>query len=277
MDPSHAIDPPLKVVLFCGGQGLRLREYADGTIPKPMAPIGLRPVLWHVMRYYSHFGANDFVLCLGHKGEVIKDYFLRYNEAMSNDFVLLQGGRNLELLSTDIEDWRITFADTGQEATIAQRLLTVRRHVENEEMFLANYADVLTDAPLDQFVADFRRRDKVAAFISVRPNYTFHMVATDGNDIVSSIRHVRESDVWINGGYFILRREIFDYIKPGDELVEAPFQRLVEEGQLLTYRYEGFWEPMDTLKEMQHLEALYQAGRPPWAVWQHREADPSAR
>jgi glucose-1-phosphate cytidylyltransferase len=273
---SPAIDQPLKVVLFCGGQGLRLREYADGTIPKPMAPIGLRPVLWHVMRYYSHFGVNDFVLCLGHKGEVIKDYFLRYNEAVSNDFVLLQGGRSLELLSTDIEDWRITFADTGQEATIAQRLLSVRRHVENEEMFLANYADVLTDAPLDRFVADFRHRDKVAAFISVRPNYTFHMVETDGDDTVSSIRHVRESDVWINGGYFILRREIFDYIRPGEELVEAPFQRLVEEGQLLTYRYEGFWEPMDTLKEMQHLEALYQGGRPPWAVWQHREADPSA-
>jgi glucose-1-phosphate cytidylyltransferase len=275
-DPAHRIDPPLKVVLFCGGQGLRLREYADGTIPKPMAPIGLRPVLWHVMRYYSHFGVNDFVLCLGHKGEVIKDYFLRYNEAVSNDFVLLQGGRTLELLSTDIEDWRITFADTGQEATIAQRLLSVRRHLENEEIFLANYADVLTDAPLDRFVADFRGRDKIAAFVSVRPNYTFHMVSTDGNDTVSSIRHVRESDVWINGGYFILRREIFDYIRPGEELVEAPFQRLVEQGQLLTYRYEGFWEPMDTLKEMQHLEALYQSGRPPWAVWQRHEADPAA-
>jgi glucose-1-phosphate cytidylyltransferase len=275
-DPGHRIDPPLKVVLFCGGQGLRLREYADGTIPKPMAPIGLRPVLWHVMRYYSHFGVNDFVLCLGHKGEVIKEYFLRYNEAVSNDFVLLQGGRTLELLSTDIEDWRITFADTGQEATIAQRLLAVRRHLENEEIFLANYADVLTDAPLDRFVEDFRGRDKIAAFVSVRPNYTFHMVSTDGHDTVSSIRHVRESDVWINGGYFILRREIFDYIRPGEELVEAPFQRLVEEGQLLTYRYEGFWEPMDTLKEMQHLEALYQSGRPPWAVWQRHEPDPAA-
>ena len=263
---------PLKVVLFCGGQGLRLREYADG-IPKPMAPIGLRPVLWHVMRYYSYFGHNDFVLCLGHKGEVIKEYFLRYSEALSNDFVLLQGGAKLELLNTDIQDWRITFANTGLEATIAQRLLSVRGHLEGEEMFLANYADVLTDAPLDEFIEDFRQSGKIAAFLRVRPNYTFHIVSTTDSSVVTSIRHVHESDVWINGGYFILRREIFDYIRPGEELVEEPFQRLVAEGQLVAYGYEGFWEPMDTLKEMQHLEALYQTGRPPWALWQNGEPE----
>jgi glucose-1-phosphate cytidylyltransferase len=265
-------DRPLKVVLFCGGQGLRLREYADG-IPKPMAPIGLRPVLWHVMRYYSHFGHKDFILCLGHKGEVIKEYFLRYSEALSNDFVLLKGGQTLELLNTDIQDWRITFADTGLDATIAQRLLSVRGHLDGEEMFLANYADVLTDAPLNQLVEAFRQSGKVAAFLRVRPNYTFHIVSTTDASVVSSIRHVRESDVWINGGYFILRQEIFDYIRPGEELVEEPFRRLVDEGELVAYGYEGFWEPMDTLKEMQHLETLYQLGRPPWAVWQRTDPD----
>ena len=221
-DPAHRIDPPLKVVLFCGGQGLRLREYADGTIPKPMAPIGLRPVLWHVMRYYSHFGVNDFVLCLGHKGEVIKEYFLRYNEAVSNDFVLLQGGRTLELLSTDIEDWRITFADTGQEATIAQRLLSVRRHLENEEIFLANYADVLTDAPLDA-----SSRTSAAGTRSPPSSRsartTRSLVSTDGNDTVSSIRHVRESDV-DQRRLLHPRREIFDYIRPGESCRSA-FQR----------------------------------------------------
>lgn len=279
MNGSHDPRPlahPLKVVLFCGGQGLRLREYADG-IPKPMAPIGLRPVLWHVMRYYSHFGHKDFILCLGHKGEVIKEYFLRYSEALSNDFVLLQGGKQLELLNTDIEDWRITFADTGLEATIAQRLLSVRDHLDGEEMFLANYADVLTDAPLDELIDDFRRRGKIAAFLRVRPNYTFHMVSTTDTSMVTSIRHVRESDVWINGGYFILRREIFDYIRPGEELVEEPFQRLVADDQLVGYGYEGFWEPMDTLKEMQHLESLYQTGRPPWALWQPGEPGTAER
>ena len=168
----------------------------------------------------------------------------------------------------------ITFADTGLDANIAQRLLSVRRHLEGEEMFLANYADVLTAAPLNDFIDDFRTRGKVAAFLRVRPNYTFHMVTASEDDMVTSIRHVNESDVWINGGYFIMRREIFDYIRPGEELVEEPFQRLMAEGQLLAYGYEGFWEPMDTLKEMQHLEGLYQTGSPPWAVWQNRTRGP---
>jgi glucose-1-phosphate cytidylyltransferase len=256
----------MKVVLFCGGQGLRLREYSE-AIPKPMATIGVRPMLWHVMRTYAHFGFMDFVVCLGYKGEVIKEYFLRYNEALSNDFVLLNGGRSLELLGSDTEDWRIAFVDTGLNATIAQRLLAVRRHVADEELFLANYADVLTDAPLDELVEDFRSRNVVAAFLSVRPNYTFHVVAADDSGLVSALDHVHQADIWINGGYFIFRREIFDYIEPGDELVERPFQRLIEERQLLAYRYEGFWEPMDTLKEMQHLEALHQSGKAPWTHW----------
>ena len=192
-----------------------------------MVPIGPRPVLWHVMRYYAHFGHNDFVLCLGYKGEVIKDYFLRYNEAVSNDFVLRRAVAVVELLSTDIQDWRITFVDTGLEATIGQRLMAVRRHVEDEEMFLANYADVLTDAPLDRArrrLPEPRQGRRV--HLASGPHYTFHIVATDGERHRPSIRHVSERDVWINGGYFILRREIFDYIRPGEELVEAPFQRL---------------------------------------------------
>jgi glucose-1-phosphate cytidylyltransferase len=256
----------MKVVLFCGGQGLRLREYSE-AIPKPMATIGVRPVLWHVMRTYAHFGFKDFVVCLGYKGEVIKEYFLRYNEALSNDFVLLDGGRSLELLGSDTEDWRIAFVDTGLNATIAQRLLAVRRHVASEDVFLANYADVLTDAPLDELVEDFLGRNVVAAFLSVRPNYTFHVIAAEESGLVTGLEHVHQADIWINGGYFIFRREIFDYIEPGEELVEAPFQRLIEERQLLAYRYGGFWEPMDTLKEMQHLEALHQAGDAPWARW----------
>ena len=264
----------MKVVLFCGGMGFRIRDNVQDT-PKPMILVGDRPILFHIMKYYASFGHKDFVLCLGYKGQLIKEYFLQYRDAIREDFVLSNGGRTIEVLHNDIEDWRITFADTGLESTIAQRLVNVRRHLEGEEIFLANYADVLTDAPLDRFVEDFRSRDKIAAFISVRPNYTFHMVSTDGDGTVSSIRHVRESEVWINGGYFILRQGIFDYIRPGEELVEAPFQRLVEDGQLITYRYEGFWEPMDTLKEMQHLESLYQAGRAPWALWRHREPDPT--
>jgi len=257
----------MKVVLFCGGQGLRMREYSDG-IPKPMAPIGMRPVLWHVMRYYAHFGHKEFILALGYKAEVIKDYFLRYNEALSNDFVLSDGGKTLDLLATDIQDWRITFADTGLNANIGQRLLAVRRHLEGESTFLANYGDGLTDAPLDELTTDFEARGKVAAFLAVKPTYTFHVANVDEDQTVTAISHIRDAGLRVNGGYFILSNAIFDYMRPGEELVEEPFERLITERQLIGYRYDGFWAPMDTLKEMQNLEALYQSGRPPWAVWQ---------
>jgi glucose-1-phosphate cytidylyltransferase len=239
-----------------------------------MVPIGYRPILWHVMRYYAHFGHKDFVLCLGYKADVVKEYFLNYNEALSNDFVLDGNGHDggpssrVELLSTDIHDWRITFADTGLHANIGQRLRAVRRYVEGEEVFLANYGDVLTDAPLPELIDDFLRQDKVAAFISVKPTYTFHVVTAREDGAVERIDDVRVSDIWINGGYMILRKEIFDYVGDGEELVQEPFQRLVKENLLLTYRYTGFWAPMDTLKDQQHLESLYETGQPAWAVWQ---------
>ena len=256
----------MKVVIFCGGLGLRLREYSE-TIPKPMVPIGPRPILWHNMRYYAHYGHKDFILALGYKADVIKEYFLRYNEAMSNDFVLSDGGQ-LELLSSDMQDWRITFVDTGQNALIGQRLRAVQRYLGDDEMFLANYGDNLTDAPIDDLIEDFRSRNKIAAFLSVPPTHSFHVVALRDGGEVASIESVKEAGIRINGGFFILRREIFDYIGPGEELVEEPFQRLIAEGQLVAYPYEGFWAPMDTLKDMQNLEALYDGGKPPWAVWQ---------
>ncbi|HEV8166811.1 MAG TPA: sugar phosphate nucleotidyltransferase [Actinomycetota bacterium] len=263
----------MRTVLFCGGLGLRLREHTE-RVPKPMVPIGYRPVLWHVMKYYAHFGHKDFVLCLGYKADVVKQYFLDYNEALSNDFVLNgnghdeRHGNHVELLSSDIHDWRITFADTGLHANVGQRLKAAQRYLDGEDVFLANYGDVLTDAPLPELIDDFLRQDKVAAFISVRPTYTFHVVSARDDGVVERIDDVRVSDIWINGGYMILRKEIFDYIGEGEELVQEPFQRLIKQDLLLAYRYEGFWAPMDTLKDQQDLEAQYEAGNPAWAVWQ---------
>jgi glucose-1-phosphate cytidylyltransferase len=257
----------MKVVLFCGGFGLRLREYPE-PIPKPMVPVGYRPILWHVMRYFAHFGHHDFVLCLGWQADVIKNYFLRYNEALSNDFVLTQGGRSVELLNTDIHDWRITFADTGLRANIGERLRAVRQHLDGEEIFLANYGDVVTDAPLDDLIERFRASGKVAAFLSVKPTYSFHVVRHERDGLVTAIESAEEAGLWINGGYFIFRPSLFDYLAPGDELVVEAFQKLVKEGQLMTFQYEGFWAPMDTLKDRETLEQLHQSGSPPWAVWQ---------
>jgi glucose-1-phosphate cytidylyltransferase len=256
----------MKVVLFCGGLGTRIRESGD-SVPKPMITIGYRPILWHVMKYYAHFGHKDFVLCLGYRGDVIKNYFLNYSEAVSNDFVLADGGRSIELLGEDIADWRITFADTGLHATIAQRLQAVRRHVEGEEVFLANYGDVLTDAPIDEFVERFRASDRTAAFLAVRPSSTFHVVQTGAGDAVTALTSARDAGIWINGGHFMFRQDIFDYIEDAEELVEQPFARLIERNLLAAYRYEGFWAPMDTLKEAQMLQALYESGTSPWARW----------
>jgi glucose-1-phosphate cytidylyltransferase len=256
-----------KVVLFCGGRGLRLREYQE-PIPKPMVPIGYRPILWHVMRYYAHFGHRRFVLCLGHRADMIKEYFLRYNEALSNDFVLRAGGNDVELMSTDIDDWEIAFVDTGLETNIGERLRAIRPYLDGEEVFLANYGDGLTNAPLDELVDDFVASGKIAGFVSVRPPYSYDFVTMRDDRLVAGLDPAQHSDIWINGGYFMFRRELLDYIHEGEELVREPFQRLIDREQLIAYRYEGFWAPMDTLKDHENLEALFHSGRPPWALWQ---------
>ncbi len=245
---------------------MRLREHT-GAVPKPMVTIGDRPILWHIMKYYAHYGHKDFVLCLGYKASVIKEFFLNYNEAVTNDFVLRRGGRNMELLSSDIHDWRITFLDTGLRANIGERLKAVQHYLAGEEVFLASYGDCLTDAPLSDFVDDFRARDKIASFVSVPPPYPLHFIEQREDGVVTSVESVRESPLWINGGYFILRQKVFDYIAAGEELVEEPFQRLIDKQLLITYPYRGFWAPMDTLRERQELEALAATGRPPWAIW----------
>jgi len=245
---------------------MRMREYSE-AIPKPMVPIGYRPILWHVMKYYAHHGHKDFILCLGYKANVIKQYFLNYDECVSNDFVYSEGGKRLELLAHDIQDWNMTFVDTGLNANIGQRLSAVKKFLANEEVFLANYTDGLSDLPLPDMIHDFERRGRIASFVGVKPNATFHLVQLDGDGLVKGIRHVAESNQRINGGFFIFRKEIFDYIEDGEELVHQPFQRLIAAQQLIGYPHNGFWACMDTVKEVQQLEDLYSQGRAPWEIW----------
>lgn len=234
-------------------------------IPKPMITVGGRPILWHIMKWYDSWGYNEFVLCLGYKGEVIKEYFLNYSEALSNDFVLSNSGRDLELLGSDTPDWRITFVNTGAQSSIAERLLAVVPHLGDDEYFLATYGDGLTDAPLPEMIERLRASGKTGLFISVRPMFNAHVVHADPDGIVRSIEDMRQADVWINGGFMVLRRDVLDYINPGEELVVEPFGRLIEKGELIAYRYEGFWEPMDTIKDKQRLDALADSGKAPWS------------
>jgi len=257
----------MKVVLFCGGLGMRIRE-AGENVPKPMVTIGYRPILWHVMKYYAHFGHKDFVLCLVHRADVIKDYFLNYSECLSNDFVMSEGGKRLDLMGSDIHDWKITFVETGKNSNIGQRLKAVEHIVGRDEEFLANYSDGLSDLPLTNQLDHFRRHDAFASFVSVQPTLSYHLVSAERDGRVTALEPIQDKPgVRINGGYFIFRREIFDYLRDGEELVCEPFERLIQNSRLRAYHYDGFWMSMDTFKDRQQLEEIHGRGNAPWQLW----------
>jgi len=256
----------MKVVLFCGGQGTRLQGYS-GLVPKPMVRIGHRPILWYIMKYYAFFGHKDFILCLGYRSEAIKEFFLKYEEWVSNDFVLSNGGNDLHLFNSDIQDWSITFVDTGIHASVGERLKAVEPHLEGERIFLANYADGLTDLWLPDFLESFHAADKIAGFLAVRSPQSFHITRVADDGVVEEISPLSESEHWINGGFFVLRQEIFNYLHAGEDLVSEPFQRLIEKQALVAHRHEGFWRPMDTFKDKQALDDLYESGDAPWEMW----------
>ena len=234
----------MKVVLFCGGLGLRIRD-AAAAAPKPLVTVGDRPILWHVMKYYAHHGHTEFILCLGYKGDAIKDYCRR----------------------ADVGDWQITFADTGALSSIGQRLFIAKQHLDGEEVFLANYADGLTDLHLPDLIDAFAASGKIGALLCTRPALSYHFVRTGADGTVVDLENADQLDLRINGGYFVFRREIFDYIRDGEDLIDEPFHRLMREGKLLGHRYNGFWRTMDTFKDKQALDDLYASGRAPWEVW----------
>jgi glucose-1-phosphate cytidylyltransferase len=236
----------MKVVLFCGGLGTRLREHSE-TIPKPLATIGSRPIIWYLMRYYAHFGHKEFVLCLGYRGEMIKEFFQHDGDCPS--------------------DWTLHFVETGQETTIADRLRRVEPYLRGEDCFLANYSDGLTDLPLPRYLDAFRASDAVAGFVAVRNPHSFHIVSVEEAGRVTALTRAQDADVWINAGFFIFRPAIFDYLQTGDELVEQPFNRLIDAGLLYGYKYRGFWVALDTYKDKVNLDRRHDRGDTPWVVW----------
>jgi glucose-1-phosphate cytidylyltransferase len=252
---------------------MRMRDGVT-TGPKPMAMIGERPLLWHVMRYYAHFGHTDFVLCLGYGASYVKDYFLNYDETKSNDFVL--DGSEVKLFRTDISDWRITFVDTGLNSPIGERLRRVRRFVADEPMFLANYADVLTNVPLPDMITRFEASDAVASLLAVPLQSSHHVVDIADDGFVANVTLMRDLRQWENGGYFLLRREIFDYLGENEDLVEDAILRLVPRQKVLAYPYKGYWSPADTVKERAQLEEMYHRGHCPWMVWDQERSRSSS-
>lgn len=255
----------MKVVLFCGGLGMRLREYSE-VIPKPMIPVGNQPILWHVMDYYSRYGHRDFVLCLGYKANAIKEFFVNARPELYADLLVSQGGSRVQVIGEPRHEWRIAMIDTGVWRSIGARLLAVRSHVEGEEIFCANYSDGLTDLNLDEMVARFRASGKVACFLAVRPPLTYHLASIDADGRVRAMVAIDKAEIWINGGYFLFTPRIFDYLNEGEELVVEPFARLIAENQLLAYKYDGFFRGMDTLRDRQVLEEMYEKGTMPWRI-----------
>jgi glucose-1-phosphate cytidylyltransferase len=221
------------------------------------------------MKYYAHFGHKDFILCLGWKGNALKNYFLNYDECASNDFVLQGGGKDVQLLNSDIHDWKITFVDTGASSNIGERLKAVEPHLDGEETFLANYSDGLSDLPLPE-VIDFHHASRsIGTFMAVKPIDSFHTVTFKEDGIIDKIGSVGDTDCWINAGFFVFQREIFDYLHPGEELVVEPFDRLIAQQKLRGYKHRGFFACMDTFKQKQQLDDLYTRGETPWAVWRN--------
>jgi glucose-1-phosphate cytidylyltransferase len=241
-----------------------------------MIPVGNQPIIWHIMQYYSQYGHSDFVLCLGYKANVVKDFFLNYRAQSFADCVVSGFSGNVKLLNEQPgEDWRISLIDTGVWRNIGERLWAVKDHVQNEEMFLANYSDGLTDVNLSEMIDKFKKSGRVACFLAIRPPLTYHLADIDVDGRIREFRTSDRSEIWINGGYFLFRREIFNYIREGEELVLEPFQRLIAEDQLEAYKHEGFWRAMDTLKDRQILEDMVEQGKLPWRTRPDHKAAPT--
>lgn len=260
----------MKVVILCGGKGTRLREETEFR-PKPMVPIGGQPILWHIMKYYAHFGHRDFILCLGYKGEMIKDYFRNY--FWNRCDVTISLGRESRATFHDHheeEDWNVTLADTGLEAQTGYRLRLIRRHLQPGETFLMTYGDGLSNIDIAASIAEHRRYNRAVTLTAVHPAGRFGMMALEPDGRIRRFDEKPQVEaVWVNGGFMVCEHRVFDYI-PDDaacSFEREPIARLVREQQLYSYRHEGWWQPMDTYQEMTYLNSLWSAGKAPWRVW----------
>jgi glucose-1-phosphate cytidylyltransferase len=257
-----------KVVILCGGQGTRLREETEFR-PKPMVEVGGRPILWHIMKTYAHYGLHDFVLCLGYKGNYIKEYFLNY-EAMNNDFTICLGKRNcLDYHDVHAEqDFCVTLANTGVNTMTGGRVKRVERYVDSDT-FMVTYGDGLADVDLDKLLMFHRAHGKLATVSTVRPSSRFGLVQLDDRGLVSAFAEKPQMDGWASAGYFVCNRRVFDYVDADENCVfeREPLERLAADGQLMAYRHRGFFFAMDTYREYQALNEIWDSGKAPWKVW----------
>ena len=260
----------MKVAILCGGYGTRIRDVAD-DIPKPMIPVGGLPILWHIMKYYAHFGHKNFVLCLGYKGQVIKDFFLNY-EAHTRDFTLeLGGAKPIEYHNDHSEsDWKVTLAETGLDAMTGARVKKIQKYVAGEENFMLTYGDGVGSIDLDKLIEFHTSHGKILTVSGVRPPGRFGELMCDTSGMVTEFNEKPQSSGGrISGGFFVCRKEIFDYLDDREDLIfeRGPMENLVRDGQLMVYEHNDFWQPMDTYRDYMLLNGLYDKGEAPWVVW----------
>jgi glucose-1-phosphate cytidylyltransferase len=260
----------VKVVILCGGRGTRIREISEIS-PKPMIDVGGFPILWHIMKYYSHWGHNDFVLCLGYKGELIKSFFLNY-EANTRDFTISLGDKHtIHYHGNHHErDWRITLADTGLNAMTGARVWKVQRYLEGEENFMLTYGDGVGDIDLEALLSFHLSHGKIITVTGVRPPGRFGELACDSSGRALEFNEKPQASAGlISGGFFVCRKDLFKYLTGDDELVfeQEPLRRLVQDSQMMVYRHDGFWQPMDTPRDYAFLNELCERGKAPWWLW----------
>ena len=252
----------MKVVILAGGFGSRLSEYTD-KIPKPLVTIGGRPILWHIMSTYASFGYNDFYLALGYKAELIKDYFLNYR-SLNADFTVDLSNGAVESLQTDETDWRVTLVDTGLETMTGGRIKRLKKFVGNEP-FMLTYGDGVANIDIDALLKFHKSHGKIVTLTGVRPSARFGDLEFDGNQVVSFEEKPQLHEGWINGGFFVCQPELLEYIDNDNQMLERePLERIVNDGELMAYKHEGFWHCMDTRRDHELLESLWESGAPPW-------------
>ena len=257
----------MKVVLLAGGYGTRLSEETD-IKPKPMIEIGGKPILWHIMKLYSHFGFNDFIVCLGYKGYVIKEYFANYFLHMA-DVTFDMANNQMTVHHQKAEPWKVTLVDTGASTMTGGRIKRVKEYVGNET-FMVTYGDGLSDQNLGDLLKFHKSHGKIGTMTTIQPSGRFGSVDIGENESINAFIEKPKGDgAWINAGFFVFEPEIFDFIDGDDTIFERqPLERLVKKSQLLAYKHEGFWKPMDTLREKHEFEVHWMGGKAPWKVWE---------
>jgi glucose-1-phosphate cytidylyltransferase len=259
----------MKTVILCGGLGTRLSEETQ-VKPKPMVEIGGMPILWHIMKIYAAQGFRDFVLALGYKGETIKDFFLNYRTRQSDLLLDLKSGRfEISEDRDSVEDWTIHLVDTGLSTLTGGRLGRLRNHLIQEQKFLLTYGDGLANVDVKALVGFHEKHGRLATVTAVRPPARFGNIVFDGDRVTEFKEKPQTGEGWINGGFFVFERGVFDYLHGDDTVLEGtPLEKLAEDGQLMAYRHHGFWQPMDTLRDKNSLEGTWCSGKAPWRIWQ---------